>query len=180
MGKFNISPEQKEQLKSSDSTTPVPIEGAAGQGKGTYHNPVTGREIQSLLDPYHLMLRLRQGWRVGPASPELREKWKIREAELRAKDDRMVAEYVASHEHQESEKTRFNEAVTEAVAAVLEKLEIDLPGKTGAEPAAPAPAPEGNPEGVQLSFDLSVDAPPESETKHVVSQASQPALHLVE
>ncbi len=150
MGKFNITSEQEEELKGSDSTTPVPLEGAAGQGKGIYHNPVTGREITSLRDPYHIMLRLRQGWQLGPASPELKEKWLLRAVELREEDDAMEAEYVASNEHRDAEKARFNEAVTTAVAAVLEKLEVDLPGKSGAESTAPAPAPEGKLEGAQL------------------------------
>lgn len=181
MGKFDISPEQKEELKHGDSTTPVPIEGASGQGKGTYHNPVTGREIQSLLDPYHLMLRLRQGWRLGPASPELREKWVVREAELRAEDDARVAEYVASQEHVDSEAARFNDAVTAAVTAVLDKLGVNLPDKSGAESGEPAPAPASEePEGTQLSFDLPSDAPSESGLEHVVPQASRPELHLVD
>ncbi|KKM86939.1 hypothetical protein LCGC14_1274000 [marine sediment metagenome] len=179
MGKFNITSEQEEELKGSDSTTPVPLKGAAGQGKGTYHNPVTGREIISLMDPYHIMKRLRQGWQLGPASPELKEKWAIREAELREEDDRMEAEYVASNEHRDAEKSRFNEAVTTAVAAVLEKLEVALPGKSGAESTAPAPAPEGEPEETQLPL-WGSDATPETDTKLTVSEASRPDLRLVD
>ncbi len=173
MGKFAITSEQRAELKQSDATTPVPIMGADGQNKAAYHNPVTGREIRSLADAYHMTLRLRQGWRLGPASPELREKWAIREKELLEEDDRRVAEYVASNEHQESEKTRFTEAVAAAVAQALENLNIDLPGK-GAEKSAPAPV------GKQLSLFVPTDAPSESETQHVVSQASRPDLHLVE
>jgi hypothetical protein len=142
---------------------------------------VTGKEIHNQpLDAYHLMKRLRQGWQLGPASPELKEKWAIREVELREEDDERVAEFVSSNEHVDSEKARFDEAVQATVAAVLEKLGIDLPDKSGVEKAVPTPAPEAqeNREGTQLR--LPFDAPSESETKHVVSQASQPALSLVE
>ncbi len=174
MGKFTMTSDQKEELKRNNATTPVPIEGAAGQSKATYHNPVTGQEIRSLADPYHSALRRRQGWQWGPASPELKEKWAIRAAELRAEDDRQVAEYVASHEHVESERARFNEAVTSAVTQVLDKLGIDLPDKSGVEKSAPAP------EGKQLALFAPTDAPSETDTKPVVSEASRPALHLVE
>jgi hypothetical protein len=184
MGKFNISPEQKEELKHGDSTTPVLIDEAAGQGRGTYHNPVTGQELRNArMDNWHMWLRLRQGWQLGPASPELREKWKIREAELRAEDDAMEEKHLSSQEHVDSERARFNDAVTAAAEvaakAILEKLGIDLPGKSGAEVEAASPAAAPAPEGEQLAFNLPEDAPSESETKLVVSQASRPELHLV-
>ena len=156
MGKINLTAEQKRELEANNSLI-LPQEGAVGQGRGTYHNPVTGKELRnSPMDNWHMWLRLRQGWKLGPASSELREKWAIREQELRVAEEARVAEYVASQGHVDGERTRFNEAVQEAtalaVAATLEKLEIDLPGKSGAESgkAAPAPAPEGDPEGVQL------------------------------
>lgn len=180
MGKINLTPEQQVELEANNSLI-LPHPGAKRNGSGTFHNPVTGREIhRQPLDVYHLMKRLRQGWQLGPASPELREKWVIREAELKAEDDASVAEFVASNEHVDNERARFNDAVTTAVTAVLEKLEVDLPSKPGAEQSTPAPASEDNHEGTQLSLFASVDAPPETETKHVVSEASQPALHLVD
>jgi hypothetical protein len=177
MGKFTVDPEQKEQLdRGDDYTTPTTLPGAAGLNKGTYHNPVTGKEIVSLRDPYHIMLRLRQGWRLGPASPELREKWKIREAELKAIDDKMEEDYAAAHPQEDEQRAQFNDAVAQAVTATLEQLGVPLP-EAGVEKSAPEPEER---EGHQLSFDLPADAPSESGTKHVVPQASQPELHLVE
>jgi hypothetical protein len=142
LGKFNISPEQEEQLKHGDSTTPVPIPGATGQVKRTYHNPVTGQEIRSL-------------------------------------DDRREAEYLTSQQHEEDRRSRYNEDVKTAVLAVLDQLGVDLPDKAGVEKVAPAPAPEEVEvrEGTQLR--LPFDATSETETKHVVSEASSPELHLV-
>jgi hypothetical protein len=175
MGKFTVESDQKEQLdRGADYTEPVPLPGAAGQGKGTYHNPVTGKEITSLLTPYHIMLRLRQGWRLGPASPELREKWKIREAELKAEDDKYVAEYKAAHPQEEDQHKQFNDAVAAAVTATLKHLGVPLPD-AGVEKSAPEPEER---EGTQLPL-WGPDAAPESDTKLIVSQASRPDLHLV-
>jgi hypothetical protein len=180
MGKFNVDPEQQEELDGgADYTTPTVLPGAAGLSKGTYHNPATGKEIISLRDPYHIMLRLRQGWRLGPAPPELRERWKIREAELKAEDDRYEAEYAAAHPHLEDQQAQFNDAVAAAakaaVVATLEQLGVPLPD-AGVEKSAPEPEER---EGTQLKFDLPAGAPSESETKHVVSHAHSPELHLV-
>jgi len=173
---ITLTPEEKAEVK-REAFLIRELPGASGVPSGTFHNPVTGKEIHNQpIDSYHLMRRLRQGWQLGPASPELKEKWLVREAELREEDDRMVAEYTASDEHREDEAGRFNEAVTTAVTAVLEKLGIDLPGNVGAEKAASAPAaPEEqeNTEGVQLPL-WGSDATPESETKQIVSQASRP------
>lgn len=179
MGKFTVDPEQQEQLdRGEDYTTPTPLPGAAGLNKRTYHNPVTGKEIVSLCDPYHIMLRLRQGWKLGPASPELREKWKIREAELRAIDDKMDADYAATHPHLEDQQAQFNDAVAQAVAATLKQLGYPPPD-AGAEVEAASPVAAPAPEGEQLQFDLPAGAPSESETKHVVSPAHSPDLYLV-
>ncbi len=179
MGKITLTPEQEAELEANNSLI-LPHPGAKRNGKGTFHNPVTGKEVHNQpMDPYHLMRRLRQGWQIGPASPELKEKWPIREAELKAEDDAMVAEYVASHEHEEDQRTRYNEDVKSAVLAVLDQLGIALPGKSGAEKAAPAPAPEDNPEGTQLPL-WGSDATPETDTKLIVSEASRPDLHLVD
>ena len=179
---ISLTPDEKAEVKREDFLIRE-LPGASGTPSGTFHNPVTGKEIHKQpLDSYHLMRRLSQGWQLGPASPELKEKWLIREEELRAAEEARVAEYVASQEHVDEERTRFNEAVTTAVTAVLDKLGVNLPDKSGAEPNQPAPAPEEqeNREGTQLQLDLPLDAPSESDSKHVVSQASQPALHLVD
>ena len=177
---FTLTSEQKVELeRNNGSTAPVPIPGASGQTKGVFHNPVTGQEIKSLADPYHADRRRQQGWQWGPASPELKEKWKVREAELSAEDDAYVKSHIASTEHVESERTRFNEAVAAAVTQVLEKLE-SRGEAAGVEVEAASPAATPAPDPNQSSFLASVDAPPESETKQVVSQASQPVLHLVD
>lgn len=121
MGKISLTREEKAELESSNVLI-MPHEGAVRPGMGTYHNPATGKEIRHPIDPYHIMRRLRQGWKLGPAPPELREKWAV--------------------------------------------------SQVGAGSSVPAPASR------QLDFFASIDAPPESETKRVVSQASQPALQL--
>jgi hypothetical protein len=177
---ISLTPEEKVEVQREDFLI-RPLPGATGALSGTFHNPVTGREIhRQPMDAVHITRKLQKGWALGPASPELREKWKIREAELRAEDDAREAEYLASHEHVEAERARFNDAVKEAaaiaVAAILEEKGIALPDAGAERTPRPAPAPEGK----QLEFDLPEDAPSESDTKHVVSQASRPALHLVE
>ena len=186
MAKFTVTPEQLEELKSGDSTTPMPMEGVNRSGTGTFHNPVTGREIHNQpMDLAQWSRKLAKGWKTGPASPELREKWKIREAELRAENDKMEADYLASHEHEVDTRTRYNEDVKSAVLAVLDQLGVDLPGKSGAEveaaspAAAPAPEEQQNTEGTQLPL-WGSDATPETDTKLIVSEASRPDLHLVE
>jgi len=181
MGKITLTPEEDARLKANDSLI-LPLPGAKRNGTATFHNPVTGKEIfNQPIDPYHLMRRLRQGWQLGPSSPELKEKWIIREAELKVEDDRMVAEHVATHGHVEPDKDQFNEAVTAAVTTILEQLGHPLP--VGAERTT-RPAPVGEekePEGRQLPlFEVPADAPSKSDTKHVVSQAFRPALQLVD
>jgi hypothetical protein len=157
MGKFNLTPDQVAQVERENSLI-LPLPGSTGSESGTFHNPVTGQEIVNQpIDAYHLTRRLRQGWQMGQASPELKEKWVIREAELQEEDDQRVAKYLASEEHQASlddQAQGFNDAVASAVAQVLEKLGVELP-KTA-------------------------DAPTETETKQQVSEASRPKLHLVD
>ncbi len=123
MAKISLTREEKAELESSNVLI-RPHEGAVRPGMGTYHNPATGTEIRHPMDPYHMMKRLRQGWKLGSAPPGLKEEWAAKQA--------------------------------------------------GVEPDKPAPV------SGQLNFFASVDAPPESETKRVVSQASQPELSLVE
>ena len=158
MGKFNLTPDQVAQVERENSLI-LPLPGSTGSESGTFHNPVTGQEIvRQPIDAYHLTRRLRQGWQMGPASAELKEKWVIREEELRKEDDERVAKYLASNEHQESMDNQaqgFNDAVASAVAQALEKLGVELP-KTA-------------------------DAPTETETKQMVSGASRPVqLRLIE
>ena len=180
MGKITLTQEQKAELQREDVLF-LEQPNLNRPGTGTFHNPVTGREIYNQpMDMAQWSRKLAKGWKTGPASPELREKYKIREAELRVEDDKREADYLASHEHEVDTRTRYNEDVKSAVLAVLDQLGVDLPVKSGAEPTKPAPAPEDNPEGKQLSLFAPEGAPSESDPKHVVSQAPQPALHLVE
>ncbi len=158
MGKFNLTPDQVAQVERENSLI-LPLPGANGSESGTFHNPVTGKEIfNQPIDAYHLTRRLRQGWQMGPASAELKAKCVIRDAELKIEDDKRVAEYLASDDHQTSldEQVRgFNDAVASAVSQVLERLGIELP-KTA-------------------------DAPTETDTKQQVSEASRPVqLRLIE
>jgi len=150
MGKITLTPEEDARLKANDSLI-LPLPGAKRNGTATFHNPVTGKEIfNQPIDPYHLMRRLRQGWQLGPSSPELKEKWITRAEELRVTEEARVAEYVATHGPVEPDKDQFSEAVKAAVTAVLEKLGHSLPA--GAESTTrPAPAAEvKEPEGKQL------------------------------
>jgi hypothetical protein len=159
---FTLTSEEKEQAEKNGGSLIRPLPGANGAKSGTFHNPVTGQEIVNQpIDTYHLTRRLQQGWQMGPASAELKEKWVIREAELRAEDDKRVEDYLKSNEHQEGlddQAQGFNDAVATAAAAavaqILEKLGVELP-KTA-------------------------DAPTETETKQQVSEASRPKLHLVD
>jgi hypothetical protein len=180
VGKIELTPEEKARLESEDFLV-FEDRGAKRPGYGTYHNPVTGQEISHPTDPPHMTNRLRQGWRLGPASPELREKWKVRQAELKAEDDRRVEEYVRSNEGQAAQKEAFTSAVQTAVTAVLEQMGIS-PEKAGVTQAAPetTPAPvEPEPrEGTQLPL-WTADAPAETDTKLSVSEASRPDLRLV-
>ena len=123
MGKISLTQEEKAELESSNVLI-KPMKEAKRQGMGTYHNPATGTEIRHPTDPYHMMKRLRQGWKLGSAPSGLKEEWAAKQA--------------------------------------------------GVEPDKPTPV------SGQLNFFASIDAPPETETKHVVSEASQPALQLVE
>ena len=180
---ITLTPEQKAQLQREESLV-LPLAGADGAESAQFHDPKTGQEFVNLpVDPYHLTRYLRRGWMMGPASAELRAKWAAGESERTAADDSRVAEFATSAEHQESEKARFSDAVSAAVAQVLEKLGVDPNGKAHAQEAKSDETPEGDQEEVepvQLDFFQTVDAPAESETKLNVSQASRPDLHLVE
>ncbi len=172
-----LTPEEKARLEKENSLIRE-LPGSTGAEKGNYHNPVTGQEIISPVDPYHMTRRLRQGWRLGPAPSELRAKWVIREQELKEEDDRRQEEFENSDEHKvdlNAQAETFNDAVATAVTQVLEKL-----GHAQA-PQAKEEASEvetNTPE--QLNFFKAVDAPTESETKLNVSPASRPELKLVE
>lgn len=106
-----------------------PLAGAQGADKSTYHNPITGQEFENLpVDPRSLQLYTRvKGWRLGPASDELRAKWAAGEAERKAADDRMVESYRAKAPLPVQEIPGFNEAVAVAVAQVLKQLGVEVP-----------------------------------------------------
>ena len=175
---ITVTDQEKAELAAA-GTLVRPLAGADGAVSTVFHNPKTGQEFVNLpIDPYHLGRHLRRGLVMGPASPELREKWEAGEAERQAANDALMAEHLGKSPVEET--PRFSDAVAAAVTQVLEKLGIDLP--TEAEKVAPAPVPEETEPDydVQLPLSVSTDAPPESETKRVVSQASRPDLHLVE
>jgi hypothetical protein len=118
---------------------------------------------------------------MGPASPELKAKWAAGEEERRAEDDAMVSGYESSEQHQvdlADRTSQFNDAVTQAVAQVLETLGVKVPDEE--RQAHPQEEEAQEVESHQLDFFEAVDAPTESETKLIVSQASRPELHLVE
>ncbi len=180
---ITVTDQEKAELQAAGSLI-RPLAGADGAPSTAFHNPKTGQEFINLpIDPYHLGRHLQRGLVMGPPSPELRAKWEAGEAERQAANDTLMAEHLSKAPPPIEESPRFNEAVAAAVTQVLEKIGIDLP--TEAEKVAPVSVLEGpqkpEPEyDVQLPLSVSTDAPSESETKHVVSQASRPDLHLVE
>ena len=144
-----------------------------------FHNPKTGQEFVDLpIDPYHLSRYIQRGLVMGPASPELKAKWEAGEAERQAANDALMAEHAGSSLMEET--PRFTEAVAAAAALVLEKLGVEVPNEE--RQAHPQEEEAQEVEEHQLDFLelVPTDAPSESETKHVVSQASRPDLHLVE
>ena len=172
---ITVTAQEKAELKAAGSLL-RPLAGAEGAASMPFHNPQTGQEFENLpIDPYHLGRHLRRGLIMGPASPELRAKWETGKAERQAADDALMAEHLAKSPAEET--PRFNDAVAAAVTQVLEKLGQS---PVEAEKVAPAPVPEKPREDVQLSFFKELDAATESDTKLIVSQASRPALHLVD
>ena len=178
---ITVTPEEKAQLE-KENTLIRELPGANGANRASYHNPVTGQEMSGPIDPYHMTRRLRQGWRLGPAPTELKGKWLIREQELKEEDDRREEEYKNSDEHKvnlDTQADRFNEAVATAVAQVLEKLGVTPNEGDQTLRQKDEEATEVD-HDVQLPLLVPTDAPSESETKHEVSPASRPELHLVE
>ena len=150
---ITVTPTEKAELKAAGSLV-RPLAGADGAASTYFHNPKTGQEFVNLpIDPYHLGRHLQRGLVMGPAPAELKAKWEAGEAERSAANDALMAEHLSKSPVEET--PQFREAVAAAVIQVLEKLGIELPS-------------------------VPTDAPSESETKLVVSQASQPELHLVE
>ena len=177
---ITVTPEEKAQLE-KENTLIRDLPGANGAGTANYHNPVTGYEMSGPIDPYHMTRRLNQGWRLGPAPAELKEKWLVREQELKEEDDRRQAEFESSDEHRVSLNAQagvFKEAVATAVKQVLEELGEGLPHERGQ--ALREKEEEATEVDQQSDFFQAVDAPTETETKLNVSGASRPELHLVE
>ncbi len=176
-----VTSEEKAEFE-RENTLIRELPGASGSDQVNYHNPVTGQEILAPTDPYHMTRRLRQGWRLGPAPTELKEKWLVREQELKEEDDLKMEEHKSSPEGVQERESRdydFSKAVATAVAQVLEKLGVDLPNEgstTLREKEEEAPSEVDH----QTDFLQAVDAPTESDTKLNVSPASRPELHLVE
>ena len=175
-----ITPEEKAQLE-KENTLIRELPGASGSDQVNYHNPVTGQEILAPTDPYHMTRRLRQGWRLGPASTELKAKWLVREQELKEEDDQRQGAFEASGEHKvdlTAQADRFNGAVAAAVAQVLEQIGYDPDEKqiTRGEKEEEAPTEVDH----QSDFLQTVDSPTETDTKQSVSEESRPELHLVE
>ena len=177
---ITLTPKEEAQLKREDSLI-LPLAGADGAESAQFHNPKTGQEFVNLpIDPYHLGRHLRRGLMMGPASPELREKWEAGEADRQAANDALMAEHLDKAPPPIEGTPRFTDAVAAAVAQVLEKLGVDVPNEE--RQAHPQEEEAQEVEEHQLDFFefVPTDAPSESETKHVVSQASRPELHLVE
>ena len=153
---ITVTQAEKAELASAGSLI-RPLAGADGAASTYFHNPKTGQEFVNLpIDPYHLSRHLQRGLVMGPAPAELKAKWEAGEAERSAANDALMAEHLSESPVALEETPQFREAVAAAVIQVLEKLGIELPS-------------------------VPTDAPSESETKHVVSQASQPVqLRLVE
>ena len=175
---ITLTPQEKAQLQREDSLI-LALPGADGVESATFHNPDTGQEFYSLpVDPYHLSRSLKRGLRMGSASPELKAKWDANETDRLAADDALMAEHLGKPDTIE-DTPNFTNAVADAVAQVLEKLGVEVPNE-GQEAHQPQE------EATEIEYDSQIplfaptDAPSESETKHAVSQASRPELHLVE
>lgn len=192
---ISLSEDEKAQLERENSLI-RDLPGASGSDQASYYNPVTGQEISAPTDPYHLTRRIKQGWRLGPAPIELKGKWLIREQELKEEDDRRQEEFENSDEHKvdlQSQADQFTDAVATAVTKVLEGMGIDPNERGQAHPqteeeAAKITTTESREDPtvvetnmpLQLDLFAPTDASSESETKHEVSPASRPELHLVE
>ncbi len=179
---ITVTDQEKAELASA-GTLVRPLAGADGAVSTVFHNPKTGQEFVNLpLDPYHLGRHLRRGLVMGPASPELRAKWEAGEAERQAANDALMTEHMGKNPVEES--PRFNDAVAAAaelvVTQVLKKLGVEVPSEE--RQAHPQEEEAQEVEDHQLDFFnfVPTDAPSESETKRVVSQASRPDLHLVD
>ena len=171
--RISLTPEEKAQLKLENSLI-LPLEGSDGAASTKFHNPKTGQEFINLpIDPYHLGRHLRRGLVMGPASPELKEKWEAGEAERQTKNDTLMAEHMESAPSPIEATPRFVEAVSAAVTQVLERLNEKQEAHPQKEKA------EVEPEGVQLALFVPEGATSERENKRVVSQAPRPELHLV-
>ncbi|KKK73751.1 hypothetical protein LCGC14_2890660 [marine sediment metagenome] len=172
---ITVTDQEKAELAAA-GTLVRPLAGADGAVSTVFHNPKTGQEFVNLpIDPYHLGRHLRRGLVMGPASPELREKWEAGEAERQAANDALMAEHLGKSPVEET--PRFSDAVAAAVTQVLEKLGVEIPsekqeaweeGKEGAEELAP------------IQLELPFGETSESETKHVVSQSPRPNASSVE
>ena len=174
-----VTDREKSQLEKENSLIRE-LPGASGSDKARFHNPVTGQEITAPIDAYHLTRRIKQGWRLGPAPAELQEKWIIREQELKELDDHRMEEYKNSDQgvqDQQAQAQNFSDAVATAVTQVLEKMGVNLEGQEAHQPQEEATEIDHD---LQLPLFAPTDAPSESETKHEVSPASRPGLHLVE
>jgi hypothetical protein len=174
---ITVTPEEKAQLEKENSLIRE-LPGANGANTANYHNPVTGQEMSGPVDPYHMTRRLRQGWRLGSAPTELKEKWVIREQELKEEDDRIVEEHKNSEEGRAERagyEQNFSEAVATATATAVDQV-LERLGYA----QAPQEEAETEVDSAQSDFFQAVDSPTESETKLNVSQESRPELHLVE
>ena len=175
---ITLTSEEKAELESAGSLF-RPLVGAEGAASTQFHNPKTGQEFTNLpIDPYHLGRHLRRGLVMGPASPELRAKWDAGGTERTATDDALMAEHMDKSTVEET--PRFQDAVVAAVTQVLEKLGVEAPDAKGSGVQGETQEEETKIEyDVQLPMLVPAGAPSESETKHEVSQAPRPELHLV-
>ena len=122
-----LTPQERAELESGGSLL-RPLVGAEGAASTQFHNPKTGQEFINLpIDPYHLGRHLRRGLVMGPASPELKEKWEAGEAERTATDDALMAEHLDKSTVEDT--PRFQDAVASAVTQVLEKLGVEIPSE---------------------------------------------------
>ena len=175
-----VTSEEKAQLE-KENTLIRDLPGANGANRANYHNPVTGYEMSGPVDPYHMSRRIQQGWRLGPAPAELKEKWLVREKELKELDDLQMEEHKSSPEGVQERASRdydFSEAVATAVAQVLERMGIDpSAGKTTRRQEEEEVETEVD---HQADFLQAIDTSTESDTKLNVSPVSRPELKLVE
>ena len=172
-----LTPEEKAQLKREDSLI-LPLAGADGAESAQFHNPKTGQEFVNLpIDPYHLGRHLRRGLMMGPASPELREKWEAGEADRQAANDALMAEHLDKAPPPIEATPRFEDAVAAAVVQVLEKLGVEVPSE---KQEAREERKEGAKEVAPIQLELPFGETSESKTKHVVLQSPRPNLRLVE